>query len=254
MPAKARTAMAEELALAKLAARLAPIRFGPTLTRIEIGPKPAVVKLTMLVVALALATSGCSNESVAMADPPLPDRASFDTNIYPMLLRDCGFSECHGAEHRFFQVFGPGRSRLAGHPSDPDLGPRERQLTYDRTRSMLVAAGGGPIFASPLLTKPLETGAGGASHEGVDHFGRNVFQTVTDPRYVMLWQWAVTQQQALPPPTPALTPPPPVTQPTEVAPGPTVGALLAADASTDSGDTAYDESPDLDASVVGSPP
>lgn len=140
--------------------------------------------------------SACSNEIDAGTEPPTPDRASFDSTIYPLLLRDCGFSECHGAEHRFFQVFGPGRSRLDGHPSDPDLGPRERQLTYDRTRSMLVAPAGESIFESPLLTKPLEVSAGGASHEGTDRFGRNVFQTVGDARYVVLWQWARTSNPA----------------------------------------------------------
>jgi hypothetical protein len=159
------------------------------------------------VVAGQLMFSGCGDAASTAEEPPLPDRAVFDTTVYPMLLRDCGFSECHGGEHRFFQVFGPGRNRLSGHPSDPDLGPRERQLTYDRTRSMLVAAGGGTLFQSPLLTKPLEIKAGGASHEGIDRFGRNLFQTVNDARYVMLWQWAVAVPQPPAAPGPAVAPP-----------------------------------------------
>jgi hypothetical protein len=172
-----------------------------------------------------LLCSACANEASVTAEPPLPDRAVFDTTVYPMLLRDCGFSECHGGEHRFFQVFGPGRNRLAGHPSDPDLGPRERQLTYDRARSMLVATGGGTILESPLLTKPLEIQAGGASHEGVDRFGRNLFQTVADARFVMLWQWATAVPQPIAAGPAAVIPPP-----VQAVPGATVPPLEAAGA------------------------
>jgi hypothetical protein len=180
---------------------------------------------TCAVVMVLVLCSGCANEANVSAEPPLPDRAVFDATVYPMLMRDCGFSECHGGEHRFFQVFGPGRNRLAGHPSDPDLGPRERQLTYDRTRSMLVAAGGGTIFESPLLTKPLEIQAGGASHEGVDRFGRNLFQTVADARYVMLWQWATAVPQPIAAAPTAVSPPP-----EQAVPGGTVPPLMAAGA------------------------
>jgi hypothetical protein len=156
-------------------------------------PRVDVMQLKQLALAWFVCAA-CGGDASMTPPPPIPDRALFDTAIYPLLLRDCGFSECHGAEQRFFQVFGPGRSRLEGHPTDPDLGPRERQLSYDRARSMLVAATGGSIFESPLLTKPLEVKAGGASHQGVDRFGRNLFQTTQDPRYLALWQWATTQQ------------------------------------------------------------
>lgn len=176
-----------------------------------------------LFVSLLLAAAACSTETDAAATPaPVPDRAVFELDVYPMLLRDCGFSECHGAEHRFFQVFGPGRSRLDGHPSDPDLAPRERQLTYDRARSMLVAASGGSVFESPLLTKPLELGAGGATHGGVDHFGRNVFQTATDPRFTLLWQWAISVSQ-----------PATMSSPTQTAGAPAIGAAGAAGSTTE---------------------
>jgi hypothetical protein len=176
---------------------------------------------SLLAVACLLALAACANDVSVSPEPPTPDRALFDTAIYPLLLRDCGFSECHGAEHRFFQVFGPGRAHLEGHVSDPDLGPRERQLSYDRARSMLVPSGGGSIQQSPLLAKPLELNAGGASHRGVDHYGRNVFQTVNDPRYVALWQWALSHA---PQPPPAVTPP--QTQPMQpsAAGAPTIGA------------------------------
>jgi hypothetical protein len=173
------------------------------------------------VVACFLAASACTNDPSVSTEVPAPDRALFDTTIYPLLLRDCGFSECHGAEYRFFQVFGPGRAHLAGHASDPDLGPRERQLSYDRARSMLVPTGGGSIQESPLLTKPLELSAGGASHRGVDHFGRNLFQTVSDPRYVALWQWALSRAPQTPP---VVTPPQMQPMQPAAAGAPTVGA------------------------------
>jgi hypothetical protein len=168
-----------------------------------------------------LALVACANDASVSNEPPTPDRALFDAAIYPLLLRDCGFSECHGAEHRFFQVFGPGRARLEGHASDPDLQPRERQLTYDRARSMLVPTGGGTIQQSPLLTKPLELSAGGASHQGADHFGRNVYQTVTDPRYVALWQWALSRNPQAPP---GVTPPQAQPMQPSAAGAPVIGA------------------------------
>src|SRR5688500_1294297 len=77
------------------------------------------------------------------AEPPAlmittPDRARFDQDVYPVLLRDCGFNACHGSAERFFQVFGPGRERL---PSVMDslapAGPDELAYSYERARSMI---------------------------------------------------------------------------------------------------------------------
>jgi hypothetical protein len=186
--------------------------------------------LAVLALICSLASSGCRGDVAVSAEPPLPDRAVFDTTIYPLLLRDCGFSECHGAERRFFQAFGPGRNHLEG-KSGAELTARERQFTYDRARSMLVATGGDSILESPLLTKPLELSLGGAAHEGVDRFGRNVFQSVFDPRYVALAQWAVSAVpvQTVPPVT--VTPPPPGVAETEAAGSGAVAPLHIEDAS-----------------------
>jgi hypothetical protein len=140
-----------------------------------------------------LASSSCQDETLWSGELPAPDRSLFETAVYPILLRDCAFSECHGAPQRFFQVFGPGRTRLSGHPADPDLVPRERELSYRRAAAMLVAPQPGDLAHAPLLTKPLEVVAGGAAHEGVDVFGRNVFQTTADPRFQQLLAWALTQ-------------------------------------------------------------
>lgn len=147
--------------------------------------------LTMLRLALPLTAAlacACASteESSALASP---DRAVFDTKVWPILVRDCGFSECHGNEPRFFRVVGPGHVRLdpATRPTDP-VTPAELQLSYERARSMLNAA---DLEASLLLLKPLEVAAGGSGHEGTDSFGRNVYRTLDDPNFQTLVRWAM---------------------------------------------------------------
>lgn len=129
--------------------------------------------------------------------PPTPDGELFVNQVYPLLLRDCAFSTCHGMNERFFQVFGPGRARLdpmATKPDDPATLP-EVLHSYDRARSMLATAT--PIDQALLLRKPLEIGAGGQGHKGVDDYGRNVYATQADPGYALLARWAHTH--GLPP-------------------------------------------------------
>ncbi|MEY4581518.1 MAG: hypothetical protein RL701_6221 [Pseudomonadota bacterium] len=146
------------------------------------------------IVFAALSTTSCAqDDAVWSGELPAPDRALFESAVYPILLRDCAFSECHGAPQRFLQVFGPGRTRLPGHPADPDLVPREKEASYRRAAALLVAPHPGDLARAPLLTKPLEVSAGGAAHEGVDVFGRNLFQTTDDPRFQQLLAWALTQ-------------------------------------------------------------
>jgi hypothetical protein len=60
---------------------------------------------------LAIAVLGCGGEA-STAQPPEVDRAMFEAEVYPILLRDCAFPTCHGNPARFFRVHGPGRSRL----------------------------------------------------------------------------------------------------------------------------------------------
>jgi hypothetical protein len=189
-----------------------------------------LIALAVFGFACSFASSACRGDVAVSTEPPLPDRAVFDTTIYPLLLRDCAFSECHGAEHRFFQAFGPGRNHLEG-VFGAELTARERQFTYERARSMLVATGGDSILESPLLTKPLESGLGGAAHEGVDRFGRNVFQSVLDPRYVALTQWAVSAIPAQTVPPVTVTPPAPGVGETEAAGSGAVAPLRFEDAS-----------------------
>jgi hypothetical protein len=144
-------------------------------------------RLTLLAALTLLCACGDSN--TWSGDVPAPDPALFQSAVYPVLLRDCAFADCHGGEHRFFQVFGPGRTRLdpATKPHDPATAA-ELQRSYDRARSMLVS--GDTPSDSLLLRKPLEITAGGQGHKGVDAFGRNVYKSKQEPDYQVLSQWA----------------------------------------------------------------
>jgi hypothetical protein len=131
---------------------------------------------------------GCAS----VDEPGLPaerDRASFDALVWPVLVRDCGFSECHGSPTRFFRVVGPGHERL-----DPTLRltapvtEAELQFSYDRARSMLNVD---DPDQSMLLRKPLEVAAGGSGHEGTDSFGRDVYRSMDDPSFRVLMNWVV---------------------------------------------------------------
>lgn len=140
--------------------------------------------------------------------PPLtvstPDRVRFDQEVYPVLLRDCGFNDCHGSSERFFQVLGPGRARLpfVMDPLEPAR-PEELAYSYERARGMIDASA---PERSLLLRKPLSTSAGGAGHQGTDQLGRNVYQTKTEPGYAAIAAWVLAQ------------PTPPAMQPTTVTP------------------------------------
>lgn len=132
-----------------------------------------------------------------------PDEQAFVRDVYPIVLRDCGFPECHGSTQRFYQVFGPGRVRLGPAPVDvqaPDvLYPVQQQeliVTYERTRSMLTRTSGQADFL--LLRKPLEVAAGGAGHLGTDRLGRNVYQSKQDPSWLTLKAWAESSMAVAP--------------------------------------------------------
>lgn len=138
----------------------------------------------------ALVLLGGCVASERFAEPPALDRARFEAEVYPILLRDCGFPSCHSSTQRFFRVFGPGRVRLDPTetlPYDPPTGP-EIDATFDRARSMLAA------FPDPreslLLRKPLEAAAGGGAHLGLDALGRNVYATRDDPSWIAIATWA----------------------------------------------------------------
>lgn len=148
---------------------------------------------------------------MACADPIEPaqfakrDTRQFEREVYPVLLRDCAFPACHGDPKRFFRVFGPGRTRQPNVGSMVELSPfdvptsNEKFGSADAALSMIDERD--PIN-SLLLRKPLAVEAGGAGHQGVDAYGRDVYRTTQDSGYVALARWVLS-----PPPTPtAVTP------------------------------------------------
>jgi hypothetical protein len=147
------------------------------------------IRLTTLVsVALLGSLAACADETTELV-VSTPDRAIFDAEVYPVLLRDCAFHACHGSTDRFLQVFGPGRGRIAPElkPLDP-AAPIEIQHSYDRARSMIDAQ---HPEHSLLLKKPLATEAGGSGHEGADELGRNVYQAKIEPGYAAIQRWVL---------------------------------------------------------------
>lgn len=152
---------------------------------------------------LFFAAPACGDASQWQAGTPAPDPELFEQRVYPMLLRNCAFTSCHGDERRFFQVYGPGRTRADPKqmPSDPPTRV-EIQRSYDRARSMLSTAA--HPADSLLLRKPLEATQGGEGHKGVDALGRNVFRSQDDADYMLLLRWATSRGKsavvAAPPP------------------------------------------------------
>ena len=118
----------------------------------------------------------------------VPESGVFEADVYPMLLRNCAFPDCHANHERFLVVYGPGRVRV---PIETELfdpaTPEELSLAYERARSMLRSDA---PEESLLVRKALEASAGGSSHKGTDSLGRNVFAATTDPDYMLLVRWA----------------------------------------------------------------
>jgi len=146
------------------------------------------MRLQLNLLALLAAIAGCADPE-RLAQPPELDRARFEAEVYPILLRDCGFPVCHGDTDRFFRVHGPGRTRLdpATLPYDAATDD-EIEATFDRARSMLTAVP--DPLQSLLLRKPLEASAGGGSHVGLDALGRNVYGSREDPSWQAIALWA----------------------------------------------------------------
>lgn len=149
-----------------------------------------------LLLGLVPLLAGCALPEDDLTLPEV-DPATFQLEVYPILLADCGFPACHGDPARFFAVYGPGRTRLSPDtlPYDPPT-PEELALTFTRARSMLVAEDG-PARA-PLLRKPLAVPAGGAGHAGDDPWDQPIFATKRDPRYETLYFWATSSSPEAP--------------------------------------------------------
>jgi hypothetical protein len=146
--------------------------------------------------ALCLLLVGACADSTTELHVPTPDVLTFAANVYPVLLRDCGFPECHGNPERFFHIYGPGRTRTKPKEellfSAPPLG-EELTATYRRAQSML-AYEGTDVGSALLLNKPLH-----GAHEGHDEWGNNVYQSANDPGYQTLLAWALSASRSAPP-------------------------------------------------------
>jgi hypothetical protein len=141
-----------------------------------------------ILVLASLAPAACSYAREELTIPDA-DTRQFVDDAYPILLADCGYPTCHGSSERFFQIYGPGRTRLD--PMTDAYAPvtaQELALSFARARSMLIGPKG-PRRA-PLLRKPLAVAAGGAKHEGDDPWGNAIYATKRDPRWELLFFWA----------------------------------------------------------------
>lgn len=143
--------------------------------------------MRLQLIALLLLASCSSPEQNLL--PPEVDYCVFESTVYPILVRDCGFSECHGNDGRAFQLWSPGRARLD--PATPFRSPAteaELQQSFSRTLSMLTV----DPEQSLLLRKPLEPSARGAAHQGIDRWGRDIYADRQTPAWQTLHQWALT--------------------------------------------------------------
>lgn len=148
---------------------------------------------------LAFWAFGCADP----IEPPVASRrafAQFRMEVYPVMLRDCGFPACHGAPDRFFRVLGPGRVRLMnddGTLPDPFDTPtaKEQELTFQLALSMIDE---NHVEDSLLLRKPLAVEAGGYGHLGADGYGRDVYRTMQDAGYVAIARWVFSPPPMMP--------------------------------------------------------
>ncbi len=146
-------------------------------------------QLLLIATAMTACTLFGCEDSQASWTPPEREFREFQ-DVYPVLMRDCGFHTCHGSEDRHFRIYGPGRARL-----DEDtrafaaVTGDEISLSFSLALSMVDPA---RPQRSLLLRKPLALEAGGAPHEGVDEYGRNIYRTVNDEGYLAIARWVLS--------------------------------------------------------------
>lgn len=163
------------------------------------------LRCTLSLLLLLATGSACGEPETYRWELGTSNGRVFTTEVMPVLLRDCGFPTCHGSPERFFQIYGPGRTRL--NPMTPafkDQTGAEITASYNMVLSFIDAGRPG---RSPLLRKPLAREAGGAGHFGTDRYGRDVYRTVNDPGYLVLARWVFMATPA-PPPAPQMMMPP----------------------------------------------
>ena len=141
----------------------------------------------LLILAVAAGLGACEQGGELVQDKR--DFATFQNEVLPVLLRDCGFNTCHGSSDRFFRVWGIGRARL--NPAEATYQQTTQpELDYSKQMAEAMIDFDNPT-QSLLLRKPLAVEAGGSDHLGADQYGRNVYRTVNDPGYLVLTRWVV---------------------------------------------------------------
>jgi hypothetical protein len=146
-------------------------------------PRSPLSKVLLLGATLACGLSGVGCDDPQQGWEPAGLDRSF-SDVYPVLIRDCGFHACHGDQERFFRVYGPGRARLDDRlRAYEQVTGEELSISFSIALSMIDTE---HPERSPLLVKPLALEAGGAAHGGIDDFGRNVYRTKEDEGYKAL--------------------------------------------------------------------
>ena len=154
----------------------------------ELESLPGAAIVSRILFGVLVACAACSPAS-GKARLAQPDGERFALEVYPVLLRDCGMSQCHGAEARFFRVFGPGRTRLSA-KTDPLEGVLGQEVLESYQRASALLEDRRHPERSLLLRKPLAPAAGGATHKGSDRYGHDIYGSKADPGYVVLERWA----------------------------------------------------------------
>ncbi len=152
----------------------------------------------VLLTVLASAGGACTLD-VGESATPKREFQQFQREVYPVLMRDCGFPACHGDPRRFFRVWGPGRARLptdTGLPEAFDL-PTGDEIGASYQLALSMINDEQPEH-SLLLQKPLAIDAGGSGHIGVDKYGRDVYRTADDSGYVALARWVFSGEEPAP--------------------------------------------------------
>lgn len=117
---------------------------------------------------------------------PALDYPVFKQQVETELMGSCGFSNCHGAAARPMRIFALAGNRIRPGLPTQELTEEEHRANYDRVRSYAAKTS---AELPDLLRKPLQVEQGGSGHTGVDRFGRNIYGSKADPRWVLLDDW-----------------------------------------------------------------
>lgn len=131
---------------------------------------------------------GCTAGLQEPAPAPDLDRDCFRCNVQPVLAARCAFGECHASAQRPLRLYAVGRMRLdvGWDRLGATLSQAELDANYEVSRGFVA-----DIQAdSMLLSKPLDTRAGGLYHRAQDLFGDDdVFLSTSDPGYARIAEW-----------------------------------------------------------------